>query len=65
MNEVPPWIWNIFLGMVIGLLSIIFRMHQKLDDERHENQRREIEGLREKMHDAQSEIAGIKMLIQK
>ena len=59
-NAVPPllWIVNLLVGLVIALIGVILRMHAAGDAEHRRRYDTELEKLRQRMHDAESQIAG-------
>jgi hypothetical protein len=52
------WIANALAGLVLALIGVILRMHAANDAEHRVRTADEIEKLRARMHDAESQLAG-------
>jgi uncharacterized membrane protein len=59
------WVVNGLLGLVILLLGVIVRMHQQSDEDHRKRMDREINMLRNRIHDWSSNIGWIESERQK
>jgi len=59
-NGVPIllWITNVLAALVLALIGLVLRMHAAGDAEHRHRYEAELEKLRGRMHDAESQIAG-------
>lgn len=56
------YIVNGLVGLVVLLIGVVVRQHQKADEDHKNRMDKEIDRLRSRLHDAESKLAGIEML---
>lgn len=68
MNGVPVsillWAVNFLLGIVLVLIGVILRMHQKADEEHRQRADAEIERLRQRFHDFSMKVGRVESDMQ-
>lgn len=54
------WLLNMLLGLLLVVIGFAVKMHMKSDDEHRERIDKELERVRQRLHDALNDIAGLK-----
>lgn len=56
------WLLNMLLGLLLVVIGFAVKMHMKSDDEHRERIDKELERVRQRLHDALNDIAGLKAI---
>lgn len=56
------WVLNTLLGLLLVVVGFAVKLHMKSDDEHRERIDKEIERIRQRLHDALNDVAGLKAI---
>lgn len=54
------WLLNMLLGLLLVVIGFAVKLHMKSDDEHRQRIDKELDRVRQRLHDALNDIAGLK-----